>query len=45
MYQILETAGQFQVVYTINGGKTVVRVLNEYGSRAEANALLNDLVA
>lgn len=45
MYQIIETAGRFEVVYAINGGKTVVRVLNSYGSRAEADALLTDLVS
>lgn len=43
MYQIIETAGSFQVVYAINGGKTVVRVLNTYASRADAQKLLSDL--
>ncbi len=45
MYQIIEAAGSFQVVYAINGGMTVVRVLNTYSNRADASALLNDLVA
>lgn len=45
MYQIIEAAGSFQVVYAINGGKTVVRVLNIYDRRADAAALLNDLGA
>lgn len=43
MYQIIEAAGSFQVVYAINGGKTVVRVLNTFANRADAQKLLSDL--
>jgi len=42
-YQIRTEAGQFQVVATINDGKTIVRVLNSYASRADAERLLSEL--
>lgn len=42
-YQIRETAGQFEVVLTISGGNTVVRVVNSFASRADAQRLLTDL--
>ena len=43
MYQIIQTAGQFQVVYAINEGRTIVRVLNSFDSRSDAEQLLTDL--
>lgn len=43
MYKIIETNGQLQVVYALNGGATIVRVLNSFAGRAEAQKLLSDL--
>ncbi len=42
-YQIRTNGSQHEVVLTINGGKTVVRVLNSYASRSDAEQLLTDL--
>jgi hypothetical protein len=43
MYKIIHASDRFQVVYAINGGATVVRVLNAYAARADAELLLSDL--
>jgi hypothetical protein len=43
MHKIIETNGQFQVVYALNGGETVVRILNTFSNRADAQRLISDL--
>jgi DNA-binding protein YbaB len=42
-YQIKSEAGQHQVVVTMNGGKTVVRVVDSSASLSDAERLLRDL--
>lgn len=42
-YTIRPTGNSFQVVCTINGGKTVVRVLDTFTYRDDAERMLADL--
>jgi hypothetical protein len=43
MYQIRQQTNSFQVVFTIDGGSKVVRVLNTFACRADAERLMSDL--
>lgn len=42
-YEVREAGNSFKVVLTINSGKTVVRTLNTYSVRADAERLVADL--
>jgi hypothetical protein len=43
MYKITETNSRFQVVYALNGGETIVRVVNSFADHTEAQRLLSEL--
>jgi hypothetical protein len=43
MYKIIQQASSFQVVFAIDGGTKVVRVLDTFSSRGEAERLMGSL--
>lgn len=42
-YEVREAGNSFKVVATINSGKTIVRTLNTFTARADAERLVADL--